>query len=265
MGSAALFAKQFEKSAKRARGHLAEYMEEPENDEKVHDVRTALRRLEAAFLLMPKKLRKRNRRQIDAYKQFFKANSRVRDYDIIRGRIAARAQGDLFVQLAADLDSKRKAEVAGAVGVARLVSRLPAASLKGLKEGELESRMDEVAGRLLKKVKRGLPVVLADRKNVEELHQLRKDLKKLRYVLEAMPAELRKPHEKKAMKMLNGKNKPAEERFKELQDELGTMHDIDITVQYLSSLRKKSADQIVMGEKAERDKLFDKFAKSVRS
>ena len=265
MGSAALFAKQFDKNVKRVKERLEAYMQEPENDEKVHDVRTALRRLEATFLLMPKKLRKRNQKQIDAHKQFFRANSRVRDYDIIRGRIAARAQGDLFVQLAADLDSKRKAEVAGAVRMARLVSTLPAASLKGLKEGELESRMDEVAGRLLAKVKRGLPVVVADKKNVEELHQLRKDLKKLRYVLEVMPAGLRRSHEKKASRILNGKNKPAKERFKELQDMLGQIHDIDITVQYLSSLRKKAADSVIQGEKAERDELFNKFARSVRS
>ncbi|MEM3160671.1 MAG: CHAD domain-containing protein [Nitrososphaera sp.] len=264
MGSAALFARQFDKSAKRVKERLEEYMGEPENDEKVHDVRTALRRLEATFMLMPKKLRRRNRKQIDAHKQFFRSNSRVRDYDIIRGRIAARAQGDLFVQLAADLDRKRKSEVAGAVRMARRVSAMPAASLKGLKDGDLESRMDEVAGRLLGKVKKELPVVTADRKNVEELHRLRKDLKKLRYVLEAMPARQRKPHEKKASKILNGK-KPAEERFKELQDMLGQIHDIDITVQYLSSLGKKEAIPVMQGEKAERDRLFDKFAKSVRS
>lgn len=265
MGTAALFARQFEKSAERVKERLAAYMEEPENDEKVHDVRTSLRRLEATFLLMPKTLRKRNRKQIDAHKQFFKANSRVRDYDIIRGRIAARAQGDLFVLLAADLDSKRKSEVAGAVGVARFVSTLPAASLKGLKEGELETRMDEVAGRLLRKVKGQLPVVIVNRKNVEELHQLRKDLKKLRYVLEVMPAGLRKPHEKKASKILNGKAKPAEEKLKEMQDALGQMHDIDIALQYLSSLRKKAAVPVIQVEKAERDELFDKFAASFKS
>lgn len=259
------FGRQFDKSAKRVREQLAEYIQEPENDEKVHDVRTALRRLEATFALMPKKLRKRNRKQIDAHKQFFRSNSRVRDYDIIRGRIAARAQGDLFIRLAAELDSKRKDEVAGAVRMARLVSTLPAASLKGLKEGQLESRMDKVAGRLLKNVKKGLPVVIADRKNVEELHQLRKDLKKLRYVLEVMPAGLRKPYEKKVSKELNGENKPAKERFKELQDMLGQIHDIDITVQYLSSLRIKSAVQVIQAEKAERDRLFDRFARVVRS
>lgn len=265
MGTAELFASRFEKSAQKVKERLAAYIEEPENDEKVHDVRTGLRRLEASFLLMPKKLRKRNGKQIDAHKRFFRANSRVRDYDIIRGRIAARARAELFAQLAADLDSMRKAEVEGAVGIARLISSMPAASLKGLKESELESRMDEVAERLLRKVKSGLPVVVADRKNIEELHQLRKDLKKLRYVLEVMPSGLKKPHEKKAIRMLNGENKRAEERLKELQDLLGSMHDIDITVQYLESLRKKAAAPVVQGEKAERDALFDRFSKSLRS
>ncbi|HXV74307.1 MAG TPA: CHAD domain-containing protein [Sphingomonadales bacterium] len=262
MGPAALFASRFEKSAQRVKERLAAYVAEPENDEKVHDVRTALRRLEASFLLMPKKLRRRNRRQIDAHKQFFRANSRVRDYDIIRGRIAARAQGDLLAQLVADLDKKRKAEAERAVSVAGLVSVLRAASLKGLKDDELECRVGEVAGRLLRKVKEGLPTVVADRRNVEELHQLRKDLKKLRYVLEAMPGGLKKPYEKKVSKILKGKK--AEERLKELQDMLGTIHDIDITIQYLASLRRKAAAPVIVGEKAERDALFDRFAKDVR-
>lgn len=263
MGTGALFARQFGKSAQRVKERLAAYVAEPENDESVHDVRTSLRRLEASFLLMPKKLRKRNRRQIDAHRAFFKANSRVRDYDIIRVRIAARAQGDLLPQLAADLDRKRRAEAEKAAGTVDILSGLPAASLKGLEDGELERRMDEVAGRLLGKVKKGLPAVVADRRNVEELHQLRKDLKKLRYALEAMPGGIKKPYEKKVLKILGGKK--AEDRLKELQDALGVMHDIDITVQYLASLRTKAAAKVMQGEKTERNRLFSKFAKNFTS
>lgn len=263
MGSAALFAKQFEKSARRVKKRLAQYMAEPESEEKVHDVRTSLRRLEASFLLMPKRFRKRNRRQMDAHKQFFRANSRVRDYDIIRGRISARAQGELLARLATDLDKKRKAAVSRALGIARLVERMPAVSLKGLKDDELESRMDEVAGRLARKARDGLPAAVADRNAVEELHQLRKDLKKLRYVLEVMPAGLKKPYEKKMAKMLKVKG-PVTPRLKELQDELGAIHDIDITMQYLASLRQETAG-LIEGEKAKRDRLFAGFAENFRS
>ncbi len=263
MTSTALFAKQFGKNAQRVKERLAAYVAEPENDEKVHDVRTSLRRLEASFMLMPKKLRKRNRQQLDAHKEFFKANSRVRDYDIIRGRIAARAQGELLAQLVADLDTKRMAEADKAVGVARAISALPAASLKGLNYSELESRMEEVAGRLLGKVKKGLPAVVANRRNVEELHRLRKDLKKLRYALEVMPGGIKIQYEKKVLKMLKGKN--AEKRLKELQDELGTIHDMDITVQYLASLRTKAAAQVKQAEMAERNDLFTKIVKEFRS
>jgi CHAD domain-containing protein len=263
MVAGALFARQFGKSAQRVKERLEAYVVGPENEENVHDVRTSFRRLEASFALMPKKLRRRNRRQIDAHKQFFRANSRVRDYDIIKGRIAARAKGDLLARLAAGLEKKRKAEAGKAVQVASLVSALPAANLKGLKDGELESRMDEVAGRLLRKVEEGLPTVVKDRRNVEELHQLRKDLKKLRYVLEIMPAGTKKPYEKKVLKILGGKK--AEEKLKELQDALGTIHDIDITVQYLESLRTKTAAPLVKAEMAERDTLFTKFARDFKA
>lgn len=237
------------------------YMVEPDNDEKVHDVRTALRRLDASFFLMPKELRRRNRRQIDTYKKFFRANSRVRDCDIIRSRIAMHACGDLLSQLGAKLDNKRKAELAGALGLARLASGLPAASLDGLEDKDLELRMDRVAGRFVRKVKSRLPAVTADSGAVEELHQLRKDLKKLRYALELMPSGLKRPYEKKVSKILKG-NK-AEDRLKELQDILGNIHDIDITVQYLESLQKQAVASILEEEKAERDRLFSRFTKSI--
>lgn len=262
MGSAALFAKKFDKSAKRVKKRLAQYMTEPEDEEKVHDVRTSLRRLEASFLVMPKRFRRRNRKQMDAHKQFFRANSAVRDYDIIMGRIAARAQGELLAQLAAGLGKKRKTGVSRALGMARLVSGMPAAGLKGLKDGELESRMDEAARRLVRKIRDGLPAAVSDRNAVEELHQLRKDLKKLRYVLEVMPAGARRPYEKKVSRMLDIKKGPLMPRLKELQDELGAIHDIDITVQYLASLGQ-TADALIEGENAERDRLFGRFAKSV--
>jgi CHAD domain-containing protein len=263
MGSAALFASQFKKSARRVKGRLVAYMKEPENDEKVHDVRTSLRRLEATFLLMPKKLRRRNRRQIELHKKFFRANSRVRDYDIIRCRIVARVHGDLLSQLVADLDKRRKVEVEMAVGLARLVSMLPEASSEGLEEAEVKSRMDKVADRLLRKMEERIPTVIADGRNVEELHRLRKDLKKLRYVLEVMPDGIKKPHEKKISRILKGTR--VEERLEELQDTLGTIHDIDITVQYLTALRKKILASIIEGERSERDKLFRKFAKDFSS
>ncbi|HEX9677817.1 CHAD domain-containing protein [Nitrososphaera sp.] len=265
MGLAALFASRFEKSAQLVKERLRAYMAEPDNEEKVHDVRTSLRRLDASFLLMPKKFRKRNRRQIDAHKQFFRANSRVRDYDIMRGRMAARAQGELLSQLADALDKKRKAGVARALGMARLLFALPAASLEGLGDEELESTMDEVAGRLVGKIKKRFPVVAANRGAVEELHELRKDLKKLRYVFEVMPAGLKKPYEKKASKILNRKKKPVMQQLKELQDALGAMHDIDITLQYLAALGKKTAVSLIESEKAERDELFSKFAQSFRA
>ena len=262
MNPGVFFASRFEKNAQRVKERLGAYIAEPENEKKVHDVRTSLRRLDASFLLMPKKLRKRNRPQIDTYKQFFRANSRVRDYDIIRGRMASRAHGELLAQLAATLDKKRKAEVARALGMARVVSTLPVANLGDLDGKELEERMGEVAGKLVRKIKKRFPVVAADRDAVEELHVLRKDLKKLRYVFEVMPAGLKKPYEKKASKILKGKN-PITQRLKELQDALGTMHDIDITVQYLAALRKKTAAPIIESEKAERDELFDRFVKSL--
>jgi hypothetical protein len=60
-----------EKSAGKVGGRVSAYLQNPDDGEGVHDVRTSLRRLEAAFSLMPKKARRKNRAQIKAYKAFF--------------------------------------------------------------------------------------------------------------------------------------------------------------------------------------------------
>jgi CHAD domain-containing protein len=248
MPAAAQFAKNFDASAARVKKRLDAYLRDPGDEENVHDMRTSLRRLEAAFSLLPKKARRKNRKQADAFKAFFRANSRVRDLDIVMARVTALGGGPQFVDAIA---ARRKAVLGRALALARSVEKkaLPAAGAMGIiDEGELAERMDKVARRLVRAIEKRLPVVAGDSSEKEKLHELRKDMKKLRYVLEIFPASRRKKHGRAAA---GG----------ELQGTLGLIRDCDITLEYLQGV--KGAEAILQKEKGERDALYEKFTKTI--
>jgi CHAD domain-containing protein len=248
----AQFARNFGTSSARVKKRLAAYLKNPEDGESVHDMRTSLRRLEAAFSLMPKKQRKKNRRQMDAHKAFFRANSVVRDLDVIRSRIAFAGNNSLDAAIA----GKRKAALGRATALARSLDKMPPASAKGIEGKKLEARMDKVAEKLLDSAEERLPEVAGDARKKKELHELRKDLKKLRYTLEILPPARKEKYGKKLTKIVGGRG--AEARLKELQSLLGLIHDCDITIEHLRG--KKGAEGILERENAERDALFKKFA-----
>ncbi|AIC16340.1 CHAD domain-containing protein [Nitrososphaera viennensis] len=267
----AQFAKNFETSGVRVKKRLAAYLRDPGDEENVHSMRTSLRRLEAAFSLLPKKERKRNRKQADACKAFFRANSRVRDLDIVRARITALGGGPFVVDAIA---GRRKAALGRALALARSVEKkkmmmLPAAaSAKNIDGDKLAGRMDKVAGRLVFAIEARLPVVVGDSSKKEELHELRKDMKKLRYVLEILPAGRRKKYGRAIARVAGGSSgsnsrsrRNAMAMLKELQGTLGLIRDCDITIEYLQNA--KGAEAILQKEKDERDALYEKFTRMV--
>ncbi|AIF82137.1 hypothetical protein NTE_00053 [Candidatus Nitrososphaera evergladensis SR1] len=269
-GKTTQFEKNFEASSARVKKRLAAYLRDPEDGKNVHAMRTSLRRLEAAFLLLPKKERKRNKKQADACKAFFRANSRVRDLDIISAKITALG-GDPFVDAIA---GKRKAALVHALALARSLekNKMPLAAnaikkKKSIDGDKLAARMDKVAGRLVCAIEERLPVVVGDSSKKEELHGLRKDLKKLRYMLEILPAGRRKKYERAVAKVVvggsnsNSGSNNVMARLKELQGTLGLVRDCDITIEYLQ--RVKGAGAVLQKGKDERDALYEKFAKNM--
>nr|WP_294805553.1 CHAD domain-containing protein [uncultured Nitrososphaera sp.] len=252
------FAKNLKTSAARVKKRLAAYLDDPGDEENVHAMRTSLRRLEAALSLLPKKERKRNRKRADACKAFFRANSRVRDLDIVRARVTALGGEQQFVSAVA---GRRKAALGWALALARSVEKNKTVAAKNIDGDELAARMDKVAGRLTLSIKERLPVVAGDGSKKEELHELRKDMKKLRYVLEILPAGRRKKHGRQVAQAVGGNSKSAVARLKELQAMLGQIHDCDITIEYLQGV--KGAEAMLQKEKSERDALYEKFTKTI--
>jgi CHAD domain-containing protein len=82
------FVRKFRQNLNRTAKTLEAYLADPENQNKMHDVRTSVRRLDATFRLLPKKARSRYRRRFEKYREFLEVSSRTRDCDVIVGRLA---------------------------------------------------------------------------------------------------------------------------------------------------------------------------------
>lgn len=235
------------KNAKRADKRIDAYLANPENEKNIHDIRTSIRRLDSTFLLLPKDLRTRYRASIEKYREFLRASSGARDCDVIAGRVSMLGNLDT-----ADLQRKKKALVAKATLMARSLKKLPP-----MKLAQDRKRIGKVARRLIKRIEKELPAVLADSAKVKELHRLRKDFRKLRYILEAAPADDRKKYKKKAAKATgNGFE------LKELQALLGMIHDSDVTIDYLRG--RSEAERFLNKELRNRNQLYDKFVRMMK-
>jgi hypothetical protein len=170
---------------------------------------------------------------------------------MIRGKIAALAEGAPGAEkLLGQLQKKRKTELGRAGKLGRALKKMQPVQLDSsgsIPAGKLESRIDRAAGKLGVKINEAFPVVLSDSSKVKELHRLRKDCKKLRYILEMVPPAGRKKYERAVSLAL---------ALEELQDLLGAIRDSDITIEYLQGSRTKVARELAAREAGNRDRLY---------
>jgi len=103
------FAKEYDKFAKALTRRVKAYLRDP-NAENVHRLRTATRRLQAAFALLPKATRKQNKAQkaMSRIRELMKVNASVRDQDIILSKLSMYKQNPRYERLIEDLRKSRK-------------------------------------------------------------------------------------------------------------------------------------------------------------
>jgi len=90
-----------------------------------------------------------------------------------------------------------------------------------------------------------LPVVLTNADKLKELHELRKDSKKLRYLLELSS------HQHKEINVMITE-------LEDIQDTLGTIHDSDTMIAYLKRVRNTNkVKQILDDQISERNKKYN--------
>jgi CHAD domain-containing protein len=236
----------------RINNRVSKYLKTP-NAKQIHDVRTSIRRLDATYLILPKK--NRTGSSLSDYvlkcKEFFKVNSEIRDLDIIYEKLQkypSNAQMDGVIEA---LKASRVATLERAKTIARTLKSTDTTRIIdkiGVTERELQKRYNKMKSRLISRIESTFPAVLTNQANLEELHELRISCKKLRYLLELLPEE--KNNVSKTRKTLQ-----------KLQDILGTIHDYDFTIEYLSSLEQSSIEiqEIITIEKEERNTKYHEF------
>jgi CHAD domain-containing protein len=221
------------------------------NEGNIHDIRTAIRKVDASFRSLPKKVRKKSRvyDYITANKQLFKINSQVRDYDIIYGKLEKYSSEPVYTELTGALKKRRDAKLRKARNIALSLRKLPLPKIDEdhIPRKKLQQRFNKVVSRFSDRIELNFPIVITNVSKIQQLHEMRKDCKKLRYLLEILPNQ-------------NNEIPKTITELEEIQDMLGSIHDDDIMISYLRRVnRPKKVHHILDEEIAERNKKYEEF------
>ena len=246
------FLTRLSENLQRVNNRVSKYLKTP-NAKQIHDVRTSIRRLDTTYLILPKK--NRTGSSLPDYvlkcKEFFKVNSEIRDLDIIYEKLQKYPPNAQRNGVIESLKASRDATLKRAKTIARSLKSTDTTRIIdkiGVTEKELQKRYNKMISRLISRIESTFPAVLTNQAKLEELHDLRISCKKLRYLLELLPEE-------------NNNVPKTRKTLQKLQDILGTIHDHDFTIDYLSSLGQSSMEiqEIITIEKEERNAKYHEF------
>jgi CHAD domain-containing protein len=231
---------------------IKKYLKDPKA-KNIHDIRTSIRRLNAAYSTLPKKYRTGS--SMSAYilscKELFKINSEIRDLDIIYEKLQKYPPNDNRNKIIDALKGTRVTKLEYAKNTALVLNNTDVSKLLDeimVTQKELEKRYNKIVANLISKIETNFPIVITDSTKIEELHDLRKACKKLRYMLELLPIE-----NKKALEM--------RKTLQKIQDSLGMIHDYDFTINHLELNEQPSNEvrEIVNNEIQERKLNYERF------
>ena len=246
------FLTKFHENIQKVSNRINKYLKDPKA-KNIHDIRTSIRRLNAAFSTLPKKYRTGSSMStyILSCKELFKVNSEIRDLDIIYEKLQKYPPNDNRNKIIDTLKETRLTKLEYAKNIALALNNTDASKLLDqikVTQKELEKRYNMIVANLISKIEAYFPIVITDSSRVEELHDLRKACKKLRYMLELLPIE-----NKTALEM--------RKTLQKIQDILGTIHDYDFTINYLKTAENSSNEirEIINNEMQERKLNYERF------
>jgi CHAD domain-containing protein len=246
------FLTKLHESLQRVNNRIKKYLKDPKA-KNIHDLRTSIRRLDAAYSTLPKKYRTGSSMStyILSCKELFKINSEIRDLDIIYEKLQKYPPNDSRNKIIDSLKETRVTKLEYAKNIALTLNNTDASKLLDeikVTQKELEKRYNKIVANLISKIETNFPIVITDSTKIEELHNLRKACKKLRYMLELLPIE-----NKKALEM--------RKTLQKIQDSLGMIHDYDFTINHLELNDQPSNEvrEIVNNEMQERKLNYERF------
>ena len=248
------FLTKLHENLEKVNNRLTKYLKDPKA-KNIHDIRTSIRRLNASFSTLPKKYRTGSlmTTYILSCKELFKINSEIRDLDIIYEKLQKYPPNDNRNKVIDSLKETRATRLDHAKNIALALNNTDASKLLdeiNVTQKELEKRYNKIVANLISEIETNFPIVITDSTKFEELHELRKACKKLRYMLELLPIE-----NKKSLEM--------RKTLQKIQDILGAIHDYDFTINYLESIEQPSNEirEIINNEIQERKLSYERLIK----
>jgi CHAD domain-containing protein len=248
MNKAARLSEHYLKACKDLRKRMQKLQTDPSPDN-VHDLRTSIRRVEAIVDLLPKKSRKtkKMRKYLSDCKQLFKSTTPVRDIDVVLQNVRSHSSVPVDPSVISAISRDRSQLISGILEFTLVLEKtaFPKIRRGELSSKEIEKRRDKSVKKLVAKLQEELPIVLGDFRKIQELHDVRKDCKNLRYVLEVLPSS----------------------RFDELmiamkdwQNILGAIRDIDVTQQFAEERGLlDQLEEVLTKLRITRDKMLGSF------
>ncbi len=220
------------------------------NEENVHRLRTAIRRLNACLELLPRNIRdqqKKTRKIASRYSKLLKLSAKIRDTDVMLLKLSKFKANPSVEPLLTDLRNSRDSQLRAVREVAEAGRSLQVPKVRAgdLSNPKLRKRFEKIVHRLTSKIAEALPIVLRDPDKIEELHVMRIDCKRLRYTLELNQTE---------------KTAKLQGILESWQELLGSIHDSDITLDYLrQSERLPQIQNVLEDETSARSDSYKKF------
>jgi CHAD domain-containing protein len=247
------FSKKFAKSTKALDKRLNVLLQSSTVDA-VHDIRTAIRRVEAAIDLIPKGTRKKRkfRRYLTKSKKLFKVTSRVRDADIIISSLQQVKSAPSVKIAISRFQSEREQQALEIYDRVESFQAIKAPKLKKnqVTQAQWRKRKNKLSQDLQSKIAELVPPILRDFRKIDELHNLRKHCKSLRYTLEILPSD-----EEQTLARL----------MEDWQKILGNVRDIYMTQHFIEENNlSNELVEFVSSLNSKRDRMLESFIHSAQ-
>ena len=209
-----------------------------------------MRRTHLSTELLPKKIRKAKATQVflTSLDGASRANAKVRDLDIILSKISTYTPDVSIGGRIAQIEETRESQLQAArrLTIALRNQRMPELREKDVSFSKLQKRLNKIANQLVIAMNRRLPMILKDSTDVKDLHLLRMDCRRLRYLAELFRS-------KKTARSLS--------RLRSWQSQLGFIHDSDLTIDYLRNLGEAPEIQPILKDLMnQRIQSYEKFS-----
>jgi CHAD domain-containing protein len=245
----ASFASKYARTGKILTKRLKAYLKDS-NPENVRSLRIAMRRIHLSTELLPKKIRKAKttRDFLTLLDEASKANAKVRDLDIILSKISTYKPEAIIEARIARIRETRDSQLQAARRQTVALQRgpIPRVKEKELSVPKLQRRLDKITNELVSTINGRLPMVLKDSNDAKDLHLLRMDCRRLRYLAELFRS-------KKTARLLS--------KLRSWQSQLGFIHDSDLTIDYLRNLGEAPEMQPILSDLVtQRMQSYEKFS-----